>query len=288
MIRKKMDRNRFDAKKKWIPKLGFEFKQSPHQDSIRRDLNSKQIRLKIPKLGFEFLPKLRTEIPNLALSSKKLWVETPNSVSAELLTLLPLSLRPERAPSVYYFFVSLPPHSAHMSRPILPIFQNLIRFFFNSQGYFSLKLPKKEGEGWAQGGTGGEVDQAIFGKLGSSPVQREVPLTPRDYGSFAFSGAACTAIAVEVARAIVSSDSARLETSAIFLLNGGEETYMNAAHGFLTQHPWAEDVTQFVNIESTGSYGPDVVFRSNRWVLGESKSNRVHWADSLSLTLSCL
>ena len=98
--------------------------------------------------------------------------------------------------------------------------------------------------------------------------------------------AACTAIAVEVARAIVSSDSARLETSAIFLLNGGEETYMNAAHGFLTQHPWAEDVTQFVNIESTGSYGPDVVFRSNRWVLGESKSNRVHWADSLSLSLS--
>ena len=25
-------------------------------------------------------------------------------------------------------------------------------------------------------------------------MQREVPLTPRDYGSFAFSGAACTAI----------------------------------------------------------------------------------------------
>ena len=40
---------------------------------------------------------------------------------------------------------------------------------------------------------------------------------------------------------------------------------MNASRmGSLTQHPWAEDVTQFVNIESTGSYGPDVVFQEQQ------------------------
>ena len=66
-----MDPNRFHAKKKWIPKLGFEFKQTPHQDPIRRDLNSKQIRLKIPKLGFEFLPKLRTEISKFGIEFEK-------------------------------------------------------------------------------------------------------------------------------------------------------------------------------------------------------------------------
>ena len=75
--------------------------------------------------------------------------------------------------------------------------------------------------------------------------------------------AACTAIAVEVARTIVSNQSLSLESPVIFLLNGGEETYMNAAHGFLISHPWARDIKQFINIESTGSYGPDVVFRSN-------------------------
>ena len=51
--------------------------------------------------------------------------------------------------------------------------------------------------------------------------------------------AACTAIAVEVARTIVSNQSLSLESPVIFLLNGGEETYMNAAHGFLISHPWA-------------------------------------------------
>ncbi|QDZ25736.1 endoplasmic reticulum metallopeptidase [Chloropicon primus] len=75
--------------------------------------------------------------------------------------------------------------------------------------------------------------------------------------------AACTAIAVEVARTIVGNKDIKIETPVIFLLNGGEETYMNAAHGFMIEHEWAQEVSHFINIESTGSYGPDVVFRSN-------------------------
>ena len=75
--------------------------------------------------------------------------------------------------------------------------------------------------------------------------------------------AACTAIAVETARTIVADKSLEIKTPVVFLLNGGEETYMNAAHGFATQHEWAAKVSHFINIESTGSYGPDVVFRSN-------------------------
>ena len=43
----------------------------------------------------------------------------------------------------------------------------------------------------------------------------------------------------------------KIETPVIFLLNGGEETYMNAAHGFMIEHEWAQEVSHFINIEST-------------------------------------
>jgi len=36
---------------------------------------------------------------------------------------------------------------------------------------------------------------------------------------------------------------------------------MQAAHGFVAHHPWAPSVGVVLNLEATGTAGPDVMFR---------------------------
>eukprot|EP00127_Corallochytrium_limacisporum_P005337 Clim_evm13s203 gene=Clim_evmTU13s203 len=74
-------------------------------------------------------------------------------------------------------------------------------------------------------------------------------------------GVSC-AIAYDLIRAITHSKELVLLHDVIFVFNGAEEAFMEAAHGFITQHKWAKDIKAFVNLEAAGSGGREVVFQT--------------------------
>lgn len=53
--------------------------------------------------------------------------------------------------------------------------------------------------------------------------------------------AASCCVMLEILR-VLSQQEKRLRHSVIFLFNGAEETPLQAAHGFITQHAWAKDI----------------------------------------------
>ncbi|GMH43401.1 hypothetical protein BSKO_11323 [Bryopsis sp. KO-2023] len=79
--------------------------------------------------------------------------------------------------------------------------------------------------------------------------------------------AACVAIGLEIARAIVE-EGKDIQTPILFLFNGGEETIMQAADGFMKMSKWLPRVGAFINLESTGSGGFPLVFQySGLWTM---------------------
>ena len=73
--------------------------------------------------------------------------------------------------------------------------------------------------------------------------------------------ASCVGILLEQLRVLIHPKSNPPKSPIIFLLNGGEETFMQAAHGFVAHHPWADEPGAVINVEATGTSGPDVLFR---------------------------
>lgn len=72
--------------------------------------------------------------------------------------------------------------------------------------------------------------------------------------------ASCVAVGLEALRVLVSDPTMQLLAPVVFLFNGGEETLMQAAHGFMST-PYAADVGAFLNLESTGPYGLPIMFQ---------------------------
>ncbi|KAK9835829.1 hypothetical protein WJX74_008841 [Apatococcus lobatus] len=80
--------------------------------------------------------------------------------------------------------------------------------------------------------------------------------------------AACVGVALEVARTFVQNPALALPAPVTFLLNGGEEPILPAAHGFITQSRFVKDLGAFINLESTGPGGPDIIFQySGAWTM---------------------
>lgn len=67
--------------------------------------------------------------------------------------------------------------------------------------------------------------------------------------------ASCVGIALEIARTIVANPNLHLSAPVIVLLNGGEETLMQASHGFMASSEYSQNLGAFINIESTGPWG---------------------------------
>ncbi|GJD10131.1 Endoplasmic reticulum metallopeptidase 1 [Galdieria sulphuraria] len=80
--------------------------------------------------------------------------------------------------------------------------------------------------------------------------------------------AAGCGVMLELVNNIISG-SLKLNRPVIFLFNGAEEPVLDGAHGFVAQHRWAKDIAVLLNLESSGSGGLALLFRSgpkNGWL----------------------
>ncbi|WVZ21753.1 hypothetical protein V8G54_000297 [Vigna mungo] len=71
----------------------------------------------------------------------------------------------------------------------------------------------------------------------------------------------CVASMLEIARLIVDSGWVP-HRPVIFLFNGAEELFMLGSHGFMKTHKWRHTIGAFINVEASGTGGPDLVCQS--------------------------
>ncbi|BFZ17005.1 hypothetical protein BsWGS_20044 [Bradybaena similaris] len=81
--------------------------------------------------------------------------------------------------------------------------------------------------------------------------------------------AASCSVMLEILRAM-SRSCVNIMHNIIFLFNGAEENMLQTSHGFITRHPWAPTVRAFVNLDSAGAGGWEIVFQTgpgNPWLI---------------------
>ncbi|XXG50237.1 hypothetical protein AAC387_Pa02g4285 [Persea americana] len=71
----------------------------------------------------------------------------------------------------------------------------------------------------------------------------------------------CVASMLEMARVMVDTNWVP-PRPVIFLFNGAEELFLLGSHGFMMTHKWRDSIGAFINVEASGSGGPDLVCQS--------------------------
>ncbi|KAM2888089.1 hypothetical protein FF1_011872 [Malus domestica] len=71
----------------------------------------------------------------------------------------------------------------------------------------------------------------------------------------------CVASMLEIARLMVDSGWIP-PRPVIFLFNGAEELFLLGSHGFMKTHQWRDTIGAFINVEASGTGGPDLVCQS--------------------------
>lgn len=83
-------------------------------------------------------------------------------------------------------------------------------------------------------------------------------------------------VMLEVLRVLSRSDLI-FQNSIIFLFNGAEENGLQGSHAFVTQHKWAAQVKSFINLDSAGCGGKEILFQHNsNWLMDLYIKNAPH------------
>lgn len=93
-------------------------------------------------------------------------------------------------------------------------------------------------------------------------------------------GDSCTFVAIMMeSLRVLSKNPTAFRHSVIFLFNGAEENGLHGSHAFITQHKWARTVKAFINMDSAGSGGREVLFQStlrNQWMMNYYNRYALH------------
>lgn len=78
---------------------------------------------------------------------------------------------------------------------------------------------------------------------------------------------------------VLTRDNTTNEHAIVFLFNGSEENSLTGSHLFITDHKWAPSVRAYMNYDSDGSGGREVLFQvapNNSWLLDYYQKSSMH------------
>lgn len=88
------------------------------------------------------------------------------------------------------------------------------------------------------------------------------------------------AVMLELLRVLSDAESlADYSCPIVFLFNGAEENGLQGSHAFITQHKWAENIKAFINLDSAGTGGREMLFQASvnaPWLIKHYQKSAPH------------